>query len=120
MGDGNLRKKILFFIVLVSLFILVVFTTPIAFQKESFEQKRERILSEISSSIEEAKAQGKYNCCINPPCTMCYLGDWIWKDGSCHCDEMIAKGEFDKVCPQCAKGIEEGKCNSIDKTKCKI
>jgi len=43
---------------------------------------------------------------------MCYLGDWIWKDGTCDCDEMIKRGEWDKVCPQCQKGIKEGKCQS--------
>lgn len=71
------------------------------FKKESFDQKRARDLNELSLSIEEAAAQGKYNCCVTPPCTMCYLGNWIWKDGICRCDEMVAKGEFDKVCPQC-------------------
>ena len=55
---------------------------------------------------------GKYKCCIKPLCTMCYLGEWAWEDGTCDCDGMIAKGDLDKVCPQCKKGIEEGRCKS--------
>lgn len=86
--------------------------------KESFEQKRTVILSELSVAIGEAKSQGKYDCCIEPPCTMCYLGEWIWKDGICRCDEMILKGELDKVCPQCKEGVSEGKCTSTNKNTC--
>lgn len=82
------------------------------------EQKRERILNELSLAIEEAQSEGKYNCCIEPPCTMCYFGDWIWKDGSCDCGGMIARGELDKVCPQCKKGIEAGLCKSTAEQAC--
>lgn len=87
---------------------------------ETFGEKRSRVLKELSSSIEEAAADGNYACCIDPPCTMCYLGNWIWDDGICRCDEMIAKGEFDKVCPQCKKGIEEGRCKSSQATSCEV
>jgi hypothetical protein len=87
---------------------------------ESFEQKRSRVLKELSSSIEDARVAGNYACCIDPPCDMCYLGHWLWPDGICRCDEMIAKGEFDKVCPQCQRGIEEGKCSSTTETSCEI
>jgi len=99
--------------------IIIVFNSSITFQKEDFEQKRIRVLNELSLAVEEAKVQGKYKCCIDPPCTMCYLGNWIWKDGSCYCDDMIIKGEFDKVCPECKRGIEEGKCKSTYETRCK-
>jgi len=78
----------------------------------AFEERRGAILNELSEAINEAKLEGKYNCCIEPPCTMCYLGEWLWEDGTCKCGEMIAKGEFGKVCPQCKKGLEEGKCVS--------
>jgi hypothetical protein len=54
--------------------------------------------------------EGNYRCCIDPPCTMCFMGDWIWDDGTCRCDDMIAQGEDDKVCPQCKGGSEEGTC----------
>jgi hypothetical protein len=99
-----------------SFFVLLLMT---ACQKEaSFEEKREEILSELNFAIEEAEKEGKYNCCIKPSCTMCYLGNWIWEDGSCYCDDMIAKGEDDKVCPECKKGLEEGSCKSINEEIC--
>jgi len=115
------KTKLSFLIILVMLVmsIIIAFNSSITFQKEDFKQKRIRVLNELSLAIEEAKSQGKYKCCIEPPCTMCYLGDWIWKDGSCYCDDMIIKGEFDKVCPECKRGIEEGKCMSTDETRCK-
>jgi len=78
----------------------------------NFQTEKEKLFSQIYSAIEKAKIEGKYKCCIEPPCTMCYLGDWIFKDGTCDCDGMVAKGEWDKVCPQCIRGIKEGKCKS--------
>ena len=77
-----------------------------------FEKNREKVLSQLYSAIEDAEKMGKYKCCIEPPCTMCYLGDWIWEDGTCDCDKKIAMGEWDKVCPQCIRGIKEGRCKS--------
>ncbi|MBN2331205.1 MAG: hypothetical protein JXC85_05320, partial [Candidatus Aenigmarchaeota archaeon] len=71
---------------------------------ESFPGRRNRVIGELSLAIEDAVVSGNYKCCIDPPCDMCYLGHWIWDDGSCHCDEMMERGEFDKVCPQCVKG----------------
>lgn len=109
---GVKMKKIILVAFLV--FVILIAFTAINMKKENFEQKRERILNELSGAINEARLQGKYKCCIEPPCTMCYLGNWIWEDGTCHCDEMIAKGEIDKVCPQCKKGIGEGKCTSTE------
>jgi hypothetical protein len=51
----------------------------------------------------------EYMCCIDPPCTMCSEGKWIWPGGSCLCRDALANGEMDKVCPECLKGIEEGR-----------
>ncbi|MFH1728185.1 MAG: hypothetical protein ABIA04_07195 [Pseudomonadota bacterium] len=100
----------------ISLLILVLL---VGCTKEiSFEQRREKVISELNFAIENAKEEGKYKCCIEPACTMCYLGHWIWKDGSCYCDDMIAKGEMDKVCPECQKGIEEGFCKSTIEKPC--
>lgn len=111
---------------LLGVFILYNQPTPKAqttgfssLKQENFEQRREKILNELSTSIDKAVFEGKYHCCIDPPCTMCYLGNWIWKDGSCNCDGMIAKGEFDKVCPQCVNGLEEGNCKSSTAANCK-
>jgi len=89
-------------------------------QPKTFEQEREDTMSQLYSSIEHAEEMGKYKCCIEPPCTMCYLGSWIWKDGTCKCDEMIANGEMDKVCPQCVKGIEQGMCTSQQSEVCQV
>ena len=88
-------KKIFLFIFIFFLFILLL--SVLNYKKEpSFEERRGRILSELNLAIEDAREEGRYKCCIEPPCTMCYLGDWIWKDGSCYCDDMIAKGDFDR------------------------
>ncbi len=81
-------------------------------QKESLEQTRTKILNELQLAIEDAVFQEKYKCCINPPCTMCYLGNWIWKNGSCYCENMIKENKLNFVCPECLRGIKEGRCKS--------
>lgn len=109
-------KKTIFIFPLFFLIILIVFSQiP---KKENFDERRENVLNELSFAIKEAVSEGKYKCCIEPPCTMCYLGNWIWDDGTCDCDGMIAKGEMDKVCPQCIRGIEEGRCISTIEGTC--
>ena len=85
---------------------------------ESFGTRRDRLIDELSLAIDDAIASGNYECCIDPPCDMCYLGHWIWENGTCLCDEMIAKGELDKVCPQCVKGMEQGLCESTKAETC--
>ena len=43
---------------------------------------------------------------------------WLWHDGVCNCENRIANGKFDKICPNCEKGNGEGKCISdIEETK---
>lgn len=51
----------------------------------------------------------EYMCCIDPPCSMCSEGKWIWPGGACLCRDALANDEMDKVCPECLEGIEEGK-----------
>jgi hypothetical protein len=109
---GKTKLSFLIILVVFVISIIIVFNSSITFQKEDFEQKRVRVLNELSLAIEEAKAQGKYKCCIEPPCTMCYLGNWIWKDGSCYCDDMIKENKLNFVCPECLRGIKEGRCES--------
>jgi hypothetical protein len=94
---------------------LLVFTFAIIImnnfvEQDRFETKRQILLNKLYENIEEATRDGRYRCCIKPACTMCYLGNWIWDNGSCYCNDMIINGEFNKVCPQCKEGIE-GKCN---------
>jgi hypothetical protein len=50
---------------------------------------------------------------------MCYLGAWVFEHETCKCEEMIEKGEFDKVCPECKKGIQEGRRRSPNGS-CKV
>jgi len=105
-------KRKIFSIFVLSILVLALVHVLTTTQKETFEQRRTIVLDEISLAIEDAENQEKYKCCIEPPCTMCYLGDWIWDDGTCDCDGMIKNDEWESVCPQCIKGIKEGNCNS--------
>ena len=120
-----MNKKIVlvgavFFIFFIFLFLNSSIIGNVIFDTKGFEGQREEVLSKLYLSIEKAKQEGKYRCCIEPACTMCYLGHWIWKDGSCYCDDMIAKGEWDKVCPPCRSGIEKGLCKSTQTGNCPI
>ncbi len=81
---------------------------------------RDEVLNNIKDGIKAKVAAGEYKCCISPPCDMCYLGHWIWEGGSCYCDDMIAQGKLDKVCPQCKTGIEKGQCKSANEEECDI
>jgi len=107
----NMKKKLIVFAVVILLLSISFFTVQII-NENNFEVKREKLLSSLYSNIKEAERLGKYRCCIEPPCTMCYLGDWVWEDGTCDCDAMIKSGEWGKVCPKCIRGIKEGRCSS--------
>ena len=114
-------KKIFFSFFLLSLLIINGCGITGNVTKElSFEERREKVLFELHTGIEKAKEEGRYKCCIEPACTMCYMGNWLWEDGSCYCDDMIAKGEMDKVCPECKKGIESGSCSSTKEEFCNL
>lgn len=82
---------------------------------DSFEDRRIKVIGEMEDVIRDEVEAGNYKCCIDPPCDMCFLGHFIWEDGVCRCDELIAAGRADEVCPQCKRGIEEGRCTSSDK-----
>jgi hypothetical protein len=70
------------------------------------------VIGILYDAIDHAKEKGDYKCCINPACTMCYLGHWKFEKGICHCDDAIAEGRFNDVCPECRSGIEAGLCSS--------
>lgn len=106
-----IKLAILVLIVLITAGTVIFFTNKNA-EKNTFEGRREKVLSQLYLAIEDAEKIGKYKCCIEPLCTMCYLGDWVWEDGTCDCDGMIAMNDWDKVCPQCKRGIGEGRCKS--------
>ena len=105
-----MKTKLTIFILIVLLVGAAVFFTATKTDENTLEKNREKVLSQLYLAIEDAEKTGKYKCCIEPLCTMCYLGNWLWQDGTCDCAGMIAQGEWDKVCPQCIKGIKEGRC----------
>lgn len=75
---------------------------------------RDELVGLQNLAIQKAKAEGKYKCCINPPCTMCFWEGNQWNNntpGTCACDDLIAQGK--DPCPQCARAMKDGKgeCN---------
>ena len=109
--DNNMRK----FIFIILIFLLGSFGSYLffsiqnpAFEKLSPEAMYQRIIEERDYAIDQAIARGDYRCCINPPCTMCYMEANQWNNftaGTCACDDLIAQGK--EPCPQCKKGLCE-------------
>lgn len=104
--------KRLFFIFLISGILIGAVSASLYPNLQSYEKRRENIINDIESLIEEKTESGEYKCCIEPSCNMCFLGEWLWDDGICRCDDLITNGENDKVCPECKAGIKEGRCKS--------
>lgn len=103
------NKKTLLFFGLVGTFAAgLVFTRFLrpSFKNLSSEQMVEKIKAEQVLGIKKAQEEGSYNCCIKPPCTMCYLEANEWNNhqpGTCACDDLIAQGK--EPCPQCKAGF---------------
>ena len=79
------------------------------FSKLSPTEMYQRIIQERDFAIDQAIIDGDYKCCINPPCTMCYMEANQWNNytsGTCACDDLIAMGK--EPCPQCGRGLCEG------------
>jgi len=51
----------------------------------------------------------EYECCIVPACSQCLEGNWIFENGTCECRVHLEQGHLDKVCPECRKGLAEGR-----------
>lgn len=88
---------------------------PPSFSELSSDEQLQRVIEERDFAIEKAIREGIYECCVEPPCTMCYLEANQWNNfqaGTCGCDKLIAEGK--EPCPQCKKGLcetaEEGTC----------
>lgn len=85
------------------------------FKKLNPVEMYQRIIQERNFAIIQAVARGDFRCCINPPCTMCYMEANQWNNytpGTCACDDLITQGK--EPCPQCERGLCEGKdstCN---------
>ena len=77
------------------------------------EDNPEKVIENLYEDIDYAKEKGEYDCCIEPACTMCYLGHWKFEKGTCYCDKAMREGIEEDVCPECKKGLEEGRCNSV-------
>ncbi len=79
------------------------------FSDLSSDDMYQEIIEERDIAISKAVDDGVYRCCIDPPCTMCYMEANQWNNdepGTCLCDDLIAEGK--EPCPQCKSGICEG------------
>jgi len=89
--------------------------TPL--ERLSPKQRYDEIITKRDTAIRLAKESGKYKCCIEPPCTMCFMSANKWNNftpGTCACDDVIARGK--EPCPQCINGM----CQSQTENSCKI
>lgn len=92
-------------------------TTSLDFAELSPDEKYQRVIEERDLAIQEAMSEGVYECCIEPPCTMCYMETNQWNNfqaGTCACDELIIEGK--KPCPQCERGL----CQTDEKGVCEV
>lgn len=102
---------------LIGYFVFQTQVTSLEFADLGPKEKYQRVVEERDLAIQEVVGEGVYECCIEPPCTMCYMEANQWNNfqaGTCACDELIAEGE--EPCPQCKRGLcqtdEEGTCEA--------
>jgi hypothetical protein len=103
-------SKFIFLFVIILIVSIGYFTEKHSFKERTFEEDRAEVISEMDVVLRKAVQSGEYRCCIEPPCKMCFLGNWIFEDGRCDCDSLIIQGSWDEVCPECKRGVEEGRC----------
>lgn len=113
------RKLLLLFLVLMAggLGFLVAIKQNPPFTSLSKEKMYQTIVSQRDLAIQKAIERGDYQCCITPPCTMCYMEANQWNNfqaGTCACDDLIAQAK--EACPQCKRGI----CEESKEGTCKI
>lgn len=98
------------FLSVILIVIAVVFSfflfsaTDIPFRMLGADTRYEKIIRERNLSINQAMVTGNYNCCMNPPCEMCYMDANEWNNetaGTCACDDLVSEGK--EPCPQCRK-----------------
>lgn len=78
------------------------------FKNLTVGEMRERIIKERDVAIKKAAESGNYRCCIDPPCTMCFMEANQWNNqtaGTCACDDLIAEGK--EPCPQCGRSLKD-------------
>lgn len=120
--DKN-KLKNLFMILIISLVVcltLLIITLKPTVTGEVVTENPEKVVEGLYKAIDHAKQKGEYKCCIEPACTMCYLGHWKFEKGTCYCDDAIAEGRNEDVCPECVSGIEKGFCSSTKEEVCEI
>jgi len=116
----NLLTKLSWFFagIIVTTIVLSFVQERSSFSKLSSQQMRQRVISERDFAIQKAIEAGVYQCCIEPPCTMCYWEANLWNNqtaGTCDCDTLIALGK--EPCPQCVAGLCEKDENGACQTK---
>ena len=109
------KKYFKFFIIFV-LFVIIINTFVLL--NPYAPKSSGKVIENLYKAIDIAEQKGDYKCCIEPACTMCYLGNWKFEEGTCYCDDAILEGRFDDVCPECKSGIEEGLCTSTKEEEC--
>jgi len=85
------------------------------FENLSPEKMYKQIIKERDYAINQVVARGDFRCCINPPCTMCYMEANQWNNftaGTCACDDLIAQGK--EPCPQCERELCDGEGSSCN------
>jgi hypothetical protein len=84
-----------------TIFYFLVFSP---FNLTPLEKMPAKINDYLRIAIEKAERAGVYNCCVEPPCTMCFLEGNLWnnqKAGRCNCADFVRQGK--QPCPQCKK-----------------
>jgi len=117
-----MKKNVLISLIfLLSAFIgyIFLFAESSGFKKLSAAEAYDRIIKGRDYAIGQAVKAGDYRCCIDPPCTMCYMEANKWnyfKAGTCACDDFAARGE--ETCPQCQRGA--AKLHNEDNISCDV
>jgi hypothetical protein len=113
------NKNLVIIIVLVLIVLLIGFSSSFLVKRNDLDNP-EVVIDNLYKAIDVAIEKGDYKCCIEPACTMCYLGHWKFEKGKCFCDDAIKQGNDDMVCPECVSGIEKGLCKSSVKEGCPL
>ncbi len=118
-----MKKHVVLFLVFLSSIIIItsgIKITELVIIDGEDNDNPEKVIENLYEGIDYAKEKGEYDCCIEPACTMCYLGHWKFEEGTCYCDKAMREGIEENVCPECKKGLEEGRCKSLDKNICEL
>lgn len=68
-----MKKIILICFLFLSVGLIVGSSFVMAYNKT---KSADKVIADLHLAIERAEEAGVYDCCIEPACTMCYLGGW--------------------------------------------